>query len=188
MFACCQLAHYTRERKNITFKKLSSTRGLSKLAENASVSRVRGQNNLWSSVTTFTAKEITSRQKKDSQQKEKPHGKRKNLTARRKDSRPRLFKVFSGERKNITFKKLSSTRGLSKLAENASVSRVRGQNNLWSSVTTFTAKEITSRQKKDSQQKEKPHGKRKNLTAKRLTTAKVEDSYKSVYDFVQLKW
>ena len=51
--------------------------------------------------------------------------------------------------------------------------------------TTFTAKEITSRQKgKDSQQKEEPHGKRekthrerKNLTAKRKRlTAKEKTS------------
>ena len=63
-----------------------------------------------------------------------------------------------------------------------------GKRNNLAAKERLPVKGKTSRQKeKTSRQKEKTHGKRKNLTAKRLTTAKVEDSYKSVYDFVQLK-
>ena len=83
----------------------------------------------WS--TTVTAKELTSRQK------EKPHGKKKNLTA--KKEKPR------GKKKNLTAKRKTS----------------RQKEKSHGKKKRLTAKRKTSRQKG------KPHSKTKNLAAKR---------------------
>ena len=100
---------------------------------------------------TVTAKELTSRQK------EKPHGKKKSLTAKRKRlaakrKTSRQKKKPHGKKKNLTAKRNTSRQ-----------------------------------KEKDSRQKEKPHGKRNNLAAKRIRWSAADPFTAFSYPMVHLE-